>query len=630
MAFPGFAGATGRGPNSIGLVYADVAINASGTDRQMRAVFDKVSKDADDLTAKAGKSLGESLADNMADEIENRPTFRTRIMNAITRTFRRGRARVRVPIDVDPDINERDLSNTINRALRRGISGAGSVLSGLGEAIAGGLASIGSSVGNVGSKGPFAVITGALVISLIPALVGAVASLIAVLGPLVNILLLIPTLIPTVVASFVPLILVFQGLGTAIGAIMSGDKGQIKEALKGLSKSAQIVVKELIPFRNLLRDIKTLTQEAFFNELIGSFKQLLTILGPRFLSGFQVVARAFGIFTRDLIHAFTDPRVANFFSNVFILVDQIMKALGPSLYQLIVALGIFGDATIPYVEKAFKNIAGWVDSIAGWLRGIAEDGRLQHFMEEFSKAWDNLKRLASSGWSLVSAIVGGTQEEGRAQGFFDNVIDIVNALTDFFKSDLGKYAIQGMITLAEALLFVIMAIIVAFGLMSAAVEGIRRGLSAVFEWIAGILEKAIQLLQKLGLISQILPSNAAKGTIVSNKATGGILAGAAAFAAGGLVTSPTLATLGEDYNREVVIPLTDPARARQLANMSGLSSMLDDNSGTQIVFSQGSIQITFQGVVPSQEEAYRTGAAVGSGISDQLARRDARLAVRTR
>jgi hypothetical protein len=46
------------------------------------------------------------------------------------------------------------------------------------------------------------------------------------------------------------------------------------------------------------------------------------------------------------------------------------------------------------------------------------------------------------------------------------------------------------------------------------------------------------------------------------------------FERGGVVDSPTVALLGEKNKREVVLPLSDPGRARQLAEQSGLAKIL--------------------------------------------------------
>lgn len=53
-----------------------------------------------------------------------------------------------------------------------------------------------------------------------------------------------------------------------------------------------------------------------------------------------------------------------------------------------------------------------------------------------------------------------------------------------------------------------------------------------------------------------------------------------------------------------------------------------NTGGLSIVFSPGSVAVSFEGVVPSEADALRTGYAVGNGIMDAMARRDARLSVR--
>lgn len=54
-----------------------------------------------------------------------------------------------------------------------------------------------------------------------------------------------------------------------------------------------------------------------------------------------------------------------------------------------------------------------------------------------------------------------------------------------------------------------------------------------------------------------------------------------------------------------------------------------DAVGGAITFGPGSVQVIFQGAVPTEQEAQRTGTAVGSSIAQALARRAVRTAVRT-
>lgn len=55
------------------------------------------------------------------------------------------------------------------------------------------------------------------------------------------------------------------------------------------------------------------------------------------------------------------------------------------------------------------------------------------------------------------------------------------------------------------------------------------------------------------------------------------------LAKGGVIDSPTLALLGEGSRREVVVPLTDPGRAQQLAQQSGLTQILAKGGGSPVI-----------------------------------------------
>ncbi|OJF15386.1 phage tail protein [Couchioplanes caeruleus] len=102
------------------------------------------------------------------------------------------------------------------------------------------------------------------------------------------------------------------------------------------------------------------------------------------------------------------------------------------------------------------------------------------------------------------------------------------------------------------------------------------------------------------------------------------------LADGAVVNRATLAVLGE-AGREVVIPLTRPRRARELAEQSGLMDLLGagEGGGGAVMFGRGAISITFEGAVPTRQEALQVGQAVGEGVSRTLARRDVATTVRT-
>lgn len=278
------------------------------------------------------------------------------------------------------------------------------------------------------------------------------------------------------------------------------------------------------------------------------------------------------------------------------------------------------SATLPIIERVMDRFFELVGRFGIWLSDISTNGDIDKFMEDLKEALKDLMALAGSGWSLIQAIVGAAGEDQRAQGFLDKIVYVIDKLTAFFESKLGEMSIQGMITLAEIFLFLLGSIIMGFALLGIAVEGIKWGLIAVVEILKGVWDWLDKIWKKGKDVQQVM-------TILSPAFAA---AKALGFADGGIITSPTFGMLGEGGQPEVVIPLTDAARARELANQSGLTSMLGTaNNGGNIVFGPGAIQISFTGALPTQAEAMAVGNAVGAGISEQLARRNLRTAVRT-
>ena len=104
------------------------------------------------------------------------------------------------------------------------------------------------------------------------------------------------------------------------------------------------------------------------------------------------------------------------------------------------------------------------------------------------------------------------------------------------------------------------------------------------------------------------------------------------LANGAILRRPTL-FVGGEAGDEVVIPLTRPRRARDLAEQSGLMALLGGRAGqgggTSLVFDRGAINVSFEGVVPSHQEALDAGSAVGEGVLRTLARRNVATTVRT-
>src|SRR5690606_27368283 len=89
----------------------------------------------------------------------------------------------------------------------------------------------------------------------------------------------------------------------------------------------------------------------------------------------------------------------------------------------------------------------------------------------------------------------------------------------------------------------------------------------------------------------------------------GGLGGILGFADGGIIRRPTVGLVGE-AGPEVIIPLTRPARARQLADQSGLTSIL-----AQALPGGGKTQAAARG------DVHNTWHIYGNSDPEQTARR---------
>ena len=627
---------------TFGQAYIDFSARTTQVDDDVRKGLAKVQKDIDPTLNAMGKFLAENITEGIAKELSKPKTSKS-IGDALSEATEKVKVTVKADVDVEPDRSSiarsaRSIAGALASAIARvrrtlgggggagGGGGGGGIFGGIFGGIGGGLGALGSSVGNVSGKGPFGAVIGGAILAAIPAIVGAVGALLNVFLPLVNAVFLLPAGLGVLAASIVPVTVAFQGFGEAIEAISSGDPEKINEALKGLSKSAQNVARDygrMLPF---LRDFQKIVQESFFQNITEALPRLQQALGGTFLTGFKQVANAAGGFAMNLVRVAENPRVQLFFRDLFTVAAGFIQRITPAFAVLLLGIADLGRATLPTITQLANFLAGLLEKLGNFLTGITQNGELNLFMSELKDALRDLGALAASGWNLIKAIIGGTGEANMANGFLALIIETFDTMTAFFESEIGKEGLRGMVILAGIFVVLLADVVIAFGLMSAAISVVFRGIESVVGLVVRLLELLGLVAEEQRFIARKMPG------ILSEVAVRRSQGGGGGLAHGEIVRTPGYRMLGEGYRPEVVIPLTEPARARELAMQSGLASMLggngNENSGG-ITFGANSIQVNFVGTIPTQEEAYRTGAAVGSGISDQLARRNARLAVRT-
>jgi phage-related protein len=379
---------------------------------------------------------------------------------------------------------------TAIRSLGRGLSGIFSGASSLFSSISSGIADafksgvdqakqiwkstsevfsqIGTIGGGIGAVGQFAAYGVA-----IPAALGLAGALLQLSAAA----LALPAAIGVAVAAIAPLIIAFKGVGEAIGAGLSGDVEKFNEALKGLTPSAQRVVKEFVSLGPALKNIKKLVQESLFNQLVGQVGKLGTALLPTLATGLSSVAGALGHLIKLFIGLVTAPDTIATINNLFATTTRIVDMLAEPLINLLGGVFDLINAGLPFVERFVGVLANGMQDAANWLAEVTSNGDVAGWLERAwnigKKLWDVLKGLGEYAFILLNS-------------FGDEGTDTLNGLGDalakmnaYLKSDEGAETLHNLGVLVHWAGN-------AFVWFISQATGAWRALNAVFDFVRGI------------------------------------------------------------------------------------------------------------------------------------------------
>lgn len=508
-------------------------------------------------------------------------------------------------------------------------------------------------------------------------LLPAIIALSAALSQLIGVVGLLPTGLSVLLATFIPLVVAFQNFGTAVSALAEGDLEKIDEALKKLSPSAAAVVKEIGQLLPMLRFIQRVVQEAFFSQLRGGIIQfqglLLTIS-----NGFGVVGNALGSLTRRILDFLALSETSTFIDNLFTTTARIVDKFGPNLERLLIGLLEVANTALPIFERLADTFGDALGRFGDFLAEASRSGELEKFINNAVQTLRELKDLLVSVGGLLKTLFAGTEEAGH--GLIVTLTDLTNRFNEFLKSAEGQEFLENISEAVKgtgAILGFLVNIMIGVGNVSAAVENallfliasvikfgqaikdlminIKNffvdGWNEIIEFIESVPGKVEGLKQRFmdagkNLIQSFMNGFRAVGSFIGdvagdivnavkgflNKAIDKINTGIASIdkfipgeigriprlAQGALVhhtPGGILANVGEGREDEVVSPLS------KLEDMLGLG-------GPSLNFGPGAINVSFNGAVPTEEEAFTVGQAVGRGIGAVLARRNVRANVR--
>jgi hypothetical protein len=539
-------------------VHADTRPFARQVGPQVTAVVRSVEKVLKDESPE----LGDVFADSLSDGIDRNSGS---ISRKVSESLSRG-GRTKVKVDVETNVDKDRFSRTMSKLFGAASNLAGGALKGsmnaLGDSVnstAKGMQHLVGSMLNMSTVSlPVAVILIGLAAILVPILLSA---LVAVAGALSNLIGLLPLLATgggVLLAAIFPLVAAFQGFGEALDAVFAKDPEKLAEAMKKLTPAARGMVTEIqkaLPFFTQLRQA---AQQSFFAPLGGVLTTVIAAVRGPLLAGFTAVAKAAGEFAAAILSIGATPGFAMFTSSMFQGAKTLFETLKGPMVVILTALMNMAVAAMPFFIRMIEALGRFLERFAAWIDESIKNGSFEKFLEKafltITDIWNMVKALIE----LFRVMFGETEEGGRT--FFQLVTAAIERLTEFFKSPDGKRALKAMVDLAILL-----------GIFLLGAANFATFLLNQLERVVAVIKWIMRNLNGID-IDRITP----KGKITSS--------GLMPLAEGGVVDSPTMALMGEGHRREAIIPLTNPRRAQEIADQSGLSSMLNGGGDTFIFY----------------------------------------------
>lgn len=425
--------------------------------------------------------------------------------------------------------------------------------------------------------------------------------------------------------------------------------GAQKRAIDSLAASAQAFVRAIIAAKEELAPLAGRIQEAFFSgtaELIPPIVQNIKDLEPEIIR----VTDAFNGIFKEILKFFGSDEAESALSGALGGLASFLEEITPGITPLLEAFGEligdseeFGDTLGTKVADALKDIAKFI-----------KDLDLKTMFEDAKKALNDLLPILGAFWEIIKAV-------------WDILVPIGNFLLPLIALNLQILAaIVQFVSDSFEGWFILIEKVWGFLITETpkVVEKVKKFFTDLPENIKKIgpklLEAGKSIIKKLwegmsaagGFLSDV-GKTIANNVIdflnkhVINNINSGLnkiedglnalplidgvnipnIPNIPRLAKGGLVTGNTLAELGEGNRREGVIPLEDPRALQAIAGAIAGAGGVGGSSGA--VFEAGAININFSGVVPTEAEAFRTGAAVAKGIQAGLNRRRIRTQIRT-
>lgn len=472
---------------NIGSLYVSVRARTDQVEPDIRDGLNRASGDVTGDLDRIGRDWGDRVSHSTSDEISRHGND---FSHSIERSMRGKVVEIKgVKYKIDQrglahifeGVGKGRFADKIIQDMVRGFedaSGPGGVFSKVGEGIAD---AVGSGF-NVPSKSP-------LMAVLIPAF-GALGALIGAaiqgIGALIGLLFTIPTIVTGIGLSVGVVMLAFHGLGNAIGgAFQAKNAKELNAAIKDLAPSAQAFVKSLLPLRDLFKELRAATQEAFFKSFGDTVTIVAKALGPILDVGLPKLATAVGSFFRGIGIFFQSPVFQKFLSDVIPATIAWLNSFSPALISLLSGLIKAADASIPFLKAIGDMLNGALLSFSTWLQGTINDGSFQKWLAGAEHTLELLFQLGGAITDFFFTFIAQLDKVG-GDNLIGTLILNIQALVVFLKSPLGENFLLGLIHVLEILTFMFTGTIITIGVVIALIDGMIRVIGMAIGWIVNV------------------------------------------------------------------------------------------------------------------------------------------------
>ena len=458
----------------VGEVRADLVIDNKGTAAEVRKELEEVATTTDKELGKAGESGGKEFDRGIKKTTKNTGRDVARqITDGIEREgIRLLPSKVTTELDRNNNVVRRWVTETVDNTVRE-IEGAAAsgAFDKVGETFT---SAIGAGF-NVSGKSPLIALL-IPVIGIIGELVGAAVQAVGALSSLVFI---IPSLIGGAIAQIGVLMVAFQGLGKAIqDAFAAKNADELNKALENLTPSAQAFVRSLLPLKYAWMGIRDLVQESFFKSFGSTLSDIISVGKPLYnllTNILPPLAATLGRTLSLLFQFFASGSFINFINTLIYLTDKWLSSFAVSLYTLLDGLARIGTATAPFLEWFGGAFNAAITEFGEWLQQLSSDKDFLHWLddvkEDLSKVWDVLQ---AAGYFLFQFVK--NLDEAGGSNFLSELAKQLVMLAEFFNSDVGRKALEGLINGLIALSRVFVGLVIVAG-----------SLIALFQFLAEVV-----------------------------------------------------------------------------------------------------------------------------------------------